>query len=413
MTDGAPTPAAATTPHAKDPQKVRPPRGRKFGFIVAVILIAAVIGIGIHLFLGSRQHEDSSTPTVAVAKAARADLVENVVLTAEFFPYQDIDLHAKVSGFVKSITVDIGDHVKAGQPIAELEVPELRDELNKASASLQASMEDVKRADADYHDAHLNYQRLVEVAKERPKLVAQQEIDNLHAKESATAGALGAAQRQVEAAAAEQSRLKTLLAYTLIIVPFDGVITVRYADTGALIEAGTSSNTAMPLVKLAQEDLLRLRFPVPESAAPLVRVGETVEFRVAALSETHQGKIIRFSDKVDRATRTMVTEVDVPNPTDHFRPGMYAYVTLPLHEKKDALAIPVQALSSGEKPTVLVVSPDGEVSSASVKIGLQTPDLVEITEGIKEGDLVVTGSHSGVRPGTKVNTKLTDIPKSY
>jgi len=253
----------------------------------------------------------------------------------------------------------------------------------------------------------------VEVAKERPKLVAQQEIDNLHAKESATAGALGAAQRQVEAAAAEQSRLKTLLAYTLIIVPFDGVITVRYADTGALIEAGTSSNTAMPLVKLAQEDLLRLRFPVPESAAPLVRVGETVEFRVAALSETHQGKIIRFSDKVDRATRTMVTEVDVPNPTDHFRPGMYAYVTLPLHEKKDALAIPVQALSSGEKPTVLVVRPDGEVSSASVKIGLQTPDLVEITEGIKEGDLVVTGSHSGVRPGTKVNTKLTDIPKSY
>ena len=107
---------------------------------------------------------------------------------------------------------------------------------------------------------------------------------------------------------------------------------------------------------------------LPESAAPLVHVGETVEFRVAALSETYKGKIVRFSDKVDRATRTMVTEVDVPNPTDHFRPGMYAYVTLPLHEKKNALAIPVQALSSGAKPSVLVVNPDGEVETVEPSI---------------------------------------------
>jgi len=227
------------------------------------------------------------------------------------------------------------------------------------------------------------------------------------------AGALGAAQRKVEASQAEQSRLKTLLAYTLIVVPFDGVITKRYADTGALIEAGTSSNTALPLVRLAQYNLLRLRFPVPESAAPLVHVGETVEFRVASLSEKDTGKITRFADKVDRATRTMVTEVDIPNTADHFRPGMYAYVTLPLHEKKNALAIPVQGLSSGAKPTVMVVNQDGEVEAVSVTTGLQTPDLVEITTGIKDGDLIVIGSHNGVRPGTKVTTKLTDIPKSY
>jgi len=413
MIEGTSPPATSEQPHGSEQQKGPKPRGRRFGFIIAVVLAAGVIWLGIRLLSGHGKEQGNSAPTVAVAKAARADLVENVVLTAEFFPYQDIDLHAKVSGFVKSITVDIGDRVKQGQTIAELEVPELRDELNKASASLQASMEDVKRAEADYRDAHLNYGRLVEVARERPKLVAQQEIDNLQAKESATAGALGAAKRKVEESQAEQSRLKTLLAYTLIVVPFDGVITVRYADTGALIEAGTSSNTAMPLVKLAQEDLLRLRFPVPESSAPLVHVGETVEFRVAALSETYKGKIIRFSDKVDRATRTMVTEVDVPNATDQFKPGMYAYVTLPLHEKKDALAIPVQALSSGAKPTVLVVNQDGVVAVVPVKTGLQTPDLVEITEGVKEGDLVVIGSHTGVTPGLKVNTKLTDIPKSY
>jgi RND family efflux transporter MFP subunit len=413
MIEGAPPSATPEIPVGSDRQKDRKPRGRNIGFIIAGLLAAGVIVIGFRALFGHKDQQVNSAPTVAVAKAAPADLVENVVLTAEFFPYQDIDLHAKVSGFVKSITVDIGDRVKEGQTIAELEVPELRDELNKASASLQASMEDVKRAEADYNDAHLNYSRLVEVARERPKLVAQQEIDNLHAKESATAGALGAAQRKVEESQAEQSRLKTLLAYTLIVVPFDGVITVRYADTGALIEAGTSSNTAMPLVKLAQENLLRLRFPVPESSVPLVHLGETVEFRVPALSETNQGKIIRFADKVDRATRTMVTEVDVPNPADHFKPGMYAYVTLPLREKKNALAVPVQALAPGAKPTVTIVNQDGEVQTAAVTTGLQTPDLVEITTGLKEGDLVVIGSRTGLRPGTKVSTKPFEPPKGY
>ena len=409
-------PASAAPPeelHGINRPRDRKPRGGKVRLIITGVLIVAGIVFGIRLLLGSGAEPANSVPTVAVATAARADLVENVVLTAEFFPYQDIDLHAKVSGFVKSITVDIGDRVKQGQTIAELEVPELRDELNKASASLQASMEDVKRAEAEYSDAHVNFLRLVEVAKERPKLVAQQEIDNLQARDRATAGALGAAKRKVEESQAEQSRLKTLLAYTLIIVPFDGVITVRYADTGALIEAGTSSNTAMPLVRLAQEDLLRLRFPVPESSVPLVHIGETVEFRVAALSETFKGRIIRFADKVDRATRTMVTEVDVPNTADHFKPGMYAYVTLPLRENKNALAIPVQALAPGEKPTVTIVNQDGVVETVPVVTGLQTADLVEITTGIKDGDLVVIGSHTGLRPGAKVNTKPFEAPKTY
>jgi RND family efflux transporter MFP subunit len=413
MIERIPPHVTPENPHARVIQKERKPRGGKIRFIVAVILILGVIGIGIHFLLGRGDKQGNTDLTVAVAKAARADLVESVVLTAEFFPYQDVDIHAKVSGFVKSISVDIGDRVKEGQTIAELEVPELRDELNKASASLQASMEDVNRAEADYSDAHLNYQRLVQVAKERPKLVAQQEIDNLESRDRAMGGALGAAKRKVDESQAEQSRLKTLLAYTSIVMPFDGVITKRFADTGTLIEAGTSSTTAMPLVSLAQYNLLRLRFPVPESSAPLVSIGETVEFRVASLAETNKGKIARFADKVDRATRTMVTEVDIPNASDHFRPGMYAYVTLPLHEKKSALAIPVQGLSSGANPTVMVVNQDGEVETVSVTTGLQTPDLVEITKGIKEGDLVVVGSHNGVRPGLKVKTKLIDIPKAY
>jgi RND family efflux transporter MFP subunit len=413
MTGGSIPPIAPENPQARVPQKERRRRSGKVGFFIAVILILGVIGIGIHFLFERADQQGNAELTVAVAKAARTDLVESVVLTAEFFPYQDVDIHAKVSGFVKSISVDIGDRVKEGQKIAELEVPELRDELNKASASLQASMEDVNRAEADYSDAHLNYQRLVQVAKERPKLVAQQEIDNLESRDRAMAGALGAAKRKVEESQAEQSRLKTMLAYTSIVMPFDGVITKRFADTGTLIEAGTSSTTALPLVSLAQYNLLRLRFPVPESSAALVHVGEAVEFRVSSLAETEKGKIARFADKVDRATRTMVTEVDIPNDSDHFKPGMYAYVTLPLHENKSALAIPVQALASGEKPTVTIVNQDGVVQIVPVTIGLQTADFVEIRTGIAEGDEVIVGSHTGLRPGTKVKTKPYEAPKEF
>jgi RND family efflux transporter MFP subunit len=227
------------------------------------------------------------------------------------------------------------------------------------------------------------------------------------------AGVLGAAKRKVDECRAEQSRLKTLLAYSVITIPFDGVITKRYADTGALIEAGTSSNTALPLVRLAQENLLRLRFPVPESAVPFVSIGKDVEFRLPSLTETKTGKISRFADKVDRATRTMVTEVDIPNTDDHFKPGMYVYVTLILRENKNALAVPAQALAGGEHPTVTIVDHNGEVKIVPVKTGLRTPELVEITEGISDGDLVTIGSRNGVRPGLKVKTKLTEVPKGY
>ena len=212
----------------------------------------------------------------------------------------------------------------------------------------------------------------------------------------------------MEESQAERSRLRTLLSYASITVPFDGIITKRYADPGALIEAGTASTQTMPLVELAQDNLLRLRFPVPESMAPLVHIGESVEFQVSSLGEKETGKISRFADKVDRSTRTMVTEVDVPNPNGHFRPGMYAYVRLILHENKAALAIPVQALAVGEKPTVLVVNNAGMVELRTVTTGIETPDKVEIKSGIKDGELVVVGNHSGIHPGLTVNVKRTD-----
>jgi len=217
----------------------------------------------------------------------------------------------------------------------------------------------------------------------------------------------------VEESQSEIARTKTLFDYTSITAPFEGIVTKRYVDPGALIQPGTGSSTqSVPLVDLAQQSLLRLVFPVPESATPTIRVGAPVEISVSALNQRFQGTISRFAGKVDRSTRTMHTEVDVPNPDDRYTPGMYAFVRIILKESKKALAVPVQALGGGDKPAVFVVNKDGVIEQRAVTVGLQTPDKAEITEGLTEGDLVIVGRHNGARPGQKVLTKVTETTKS-
>src|SRR5580658_9773412 len=323
--------------------------------------------------------------TVAVVRTQRMHLTNSMTFQGEFYPFQDVMIHAKVSGYVNPIRVDIGDAVKAGELLATLEVPELKDQLEGANAS-------ARRAGAEHAIAHLNYQRLVDVNKSQPNLVAQQDLDDSQAKDSATEAAQATAK-------AEADRYKTLSDYTRVLAPFDGVITKRFVDNGSLVEAGTSSNTG-PVVELAQSDLLRLRFPVPEAETPLVHVGGGVGIAVDALHRVFAGKIARDSWDIDRSTRTMIVEVDVPNSEGVFKAGMYASVTLSVQDADGVLAIPLQALSAGDAPTVLVVGKDNRVEAREVVVGMRTASLAEIRSGLSEGDLVVVGDRSGLDPGS-------------
>jgi RND family efflux transporter MFP subunit len=333
--------------------------------------------------------------TVAVARTERTRLSNSMTLQGEFYPFQDVMIHAKVSGYVNPIRVDIGDRVKAGELLATLEVPELKDQLEGADAS-------ARRAEAEHAIAHLNYQRLVDVNKSQPNLVAQQDLDDANAKDSATEAAQATAN-------AEADRFKTLSDYTRVLAPFDGVITKRFVDNGTLVEAGTSSNTG-PVVELAQSDMLRLRFPVPEAETPLVHVGGDVGVAVDALHRVFTGKIARDSWDIDRSTRTMIVEVEVPNPEGAFKAGMYASVTLSVRDAEGVLAVPLQALSAGDAPTVLVVGKDDRIEERGVVVGMRTASLAEIRSGLSEGDLVVIGDRSGLDPGAVVSPKLVDTP---
>jgi RND family efflux transporter MFP subunit len=357
-----------------------------------------------------------------------------MVLTAEFRPFQEVEIMAKVSGYVKEIRVDVGDRVKIGELLATLEIPEMVDDRNRAKAAIDRSsaevaraQDDIKRAESSHDIAHLSYHRLFDVSQKRPGLVAQQEIDDAHSKDlvaeaqvAAAKSGLAAAVQQVDVNKADLSRVNTLENYTRVTAPFTGVITKRYADTGSMIQAGTASQTqAMPLVRLSENSLLRLTLPVPESVVPAIHVGQQVDVKVPSLNRTFPGKVARFSDKLQLSTRTMETEVDVQNPSLILIPGMYAEVDLTLDHKANALAIPLSAVDSGSDRAsaeqavksantgrVMAISPDQRIEVRQVTIGIETANLAEILSGLMEGDLVVIGNRASLQAGQQVQPKL-------
>jgi RND family efflux transporter MFP subunit len=404
---------------AKEPEKSgRRSLGFKAGLwfggpliIVAIVVWWTQVSKGGKIDNKSVVPEDAAAQTVPIAKVERGTLSKDISLYGEFRPYQQILVHAKVSGYVQSIRVDIGDHVQAGQALAKLEIPELDDDLNRATAVLAKSEEEVKRAEANYRDVHLTYQRLLEVAKSHPTMVAEQELDVAKDKDAEREGALGSARENVHESQAELGRIQATVDYATITAPFSGIITKRFADTGSLIQAGTASDTqAMPLVELAEDSLLRLDFPVPESSVPEIRAGVPVQVTVDALRETFPGKISRYSGQVDVATRKMEAEVEVPNLDGRLTPGMYATVRLVLAQSKNALTVPLQAVALGQKPTVVVLNGNHRLEQRDVTLGLQTPDKVEIRSGLADNELVLVGNRDRIHFGQKATGKLIDIP---
>ena len=380
----------------------------KMGMAVALGLISVAILTPL-LVRATRPKDAPLIVPVAVSKVSRTDLTQSVDFDAEFRPYQEIEVHAKVAGFVKEMKVDIGDRVEAGQLLATLEVPELEDDMAHARAMEQRSEDEVRLAQAANEEAHVAYTRLVGVDNARPNLIAQQDLDDARAKDQEAAAALAKAQNDVLVAKADVEKLNAMAAYTRITAPFAGVITKREADPGALIPGGTANSQTMPLLQLSQNDRLRLTFPVSVSYVSRIRMGEPVQIRVQSIGKSLTGTISRFTRKVDTSTRTMDVEVDVPNPDLTLVPGMYASVSVELDRHENTLSVPVTAFSRKETATVYVINPQNEIQERTVTLGLETPTMIEVLEGVKENELVMIGSRTLVEPGQKVAPKIVDV----
>ncbi len=252
-------------------------------------------------------------------------------------------------------------------------------------------------------------------------MIAAQELDNARSQADATLEQLNAATAHLaearegaDAASADQERVGDLEAYTKVIAPLDGVVAWRYADTGVLLQEGTNSETqAMPLIKLAQSGLLRLRVPVPEDAIKYVHIGDVMQIRVDAIDESFSGKVVRFTRNLDLATRTMETEVDVPNPTLAITPGMYANAYLKLAHVDGVLTIPISAVQgSGNTGTVLVLNANNHVEQRTVHVGLRGSTLIEVQSGLHEGDRVVVGDAANYHNGEQISPRPQQEPAS-
>jgi RND family efflux transporter MFP subunit len=365
----------------------------------------------------------ASAPIVGVVIVERRDLTSELSIASEFEPFQEVNVYAKVSGYIQKLYIDWGTHVKDGQLLAVLEIPELeqqvqQDEANvkKSEQDLARAKEELTRAESGYNVAHLTYTRLIGVQKTRPELVAQEEIDVAQGKDleanagvSAAKDSLAASEQELAAAKAALDKNRALYAYSHIMAPFEGVVTRMDAYTGALLPAGTSANKGdLALCRISQNNLLRLVIPVPERVVAGIHTGESVEVHVTGLDQTFTGKIVRFSDSIDTETRTMHTEVDVENPHYEIVPGMYATVQLPLQAVRGVLTLPVQAvqISGEDRGSVLVVTSENRLQQRDVKLGIQDATYVEVVSGLSEKESIVFGDQSQYRPGEQVRPKL-------
>jgi RND family efflux transporter MFP subunit len=286
--------------------------------------------------------------------------------------------------------------------------------VRAAQEQIRKAQGDLQRAQSSHAAAHSAYARLKQAADSRAGLVAQQEVDDTQAKDLETEAQMASAEaelsgakQQLEMAEAIQKQYAAMAGYTRIVAPFAGVITNRYADTGALIAAGTSSSTqAIPVVRLAQTSKLRLVVSIPESLAAQIHLGDPVKVRVQALDSEIEGKVSRFADSLERQTRTMETEIDFDNRAGRLISGMYAETRLSLREKKNALTVPLEAVSrNGDDATVLAVNKQNVIEERHIRLGPEDETRVEVLSGLSEQDRVLIGSRTQFRNGERVQPK--------
>jgi RND family efflux transporter MFP subunit len=369
--------------------------------------------------------ERESVMTVGVTPVARKPMMRQLTVSSELVPFQEIDVYAKESGYVKDLLVDYGSRVQKGQLMAVLEIPELEMQIQQDTAAIASAAErvthaqhELDRLEAQHQVVHLQSDRLSGVEKTRPGLVAQQEIDDAKGKDLALEAqveggksAYETAQSQVDEAKAKQQRDKVMFDYARITAPFAGIVTQRFANQGALMQAGTSSSTqAMPLVRLSQDDLFRLVIPVPESYVKYIHIGDPVQVHVPSLDKVVPGRVARFSVDVTADTRTMHTEVDVLNPAHVLMPGLYAEAILTLERKNSALVVPLQAVNqAGGQATIFLVDPNSTLQERKITLGFETATDAEVLSGLNEGDRVVVSDRSGLKAGLHVKPQEVEV----
>jgi membrane fusion protein, multidrug efflux system len=348
-----------------------------------------------------------SVPKVQVAKVVSQKLAMTVHLPGEIEPYEDVAIFPKVTGFVKSITVDRGSHVKAGELIARLEAPELVAQRSEAQSKLQAARAQFAAAEAKVASDQGTYEHL-KAAATTPGVVAGNDLLVSEKTLEADRAQLKAQQENVNAAEQALQAVAQTEAYLQVKAPFDGVVTERNVHPGALVGPAGASGVAVPMLRIETLSRLRVVVPVPETYATGVPEGTKVEFTVPAFpGRTFSGKIARIAHSVDVKTRTMPVELEVANLKGELSPGTFSDVLWPLRRSYPTLFVPTSSIANTLERVFVVRIRDGKTEWVDVKTGATAEKLTEVFGDLHEGDVVAVRGTDELRPGTSVSLQQT------
>jgi RND family efflux transporter MFP subunit len=397
------------------------------------VLVVVVVALGAGGIVAERHLAASPTPVnstkanspprVEVVRPRRVTVAQRLQTNATLEAFEEADLFAKVSGYLSDVRVDIGDHVKAGQVLAVIDVPEMEKELAEAKAQLeskQSSLESARRQ-LDHYKANITLQEALLRRREElgsaGHFISDRVLDEVRANAEIAKADLSVAEanralaaNQVDVAAATVEKIKTLLAYTQIVAPFDGVVARRLVNRGDLVQAATATRTtpsAGSLFRVQRIDTIRVFCDVPESDVPHVHIGDPAIVKPSGFDgEPFFGKVTRFSLRLDPETRNMRTEIDLSNPDERLYPGTYAEVSLEMDQRPDALTVPVAAVGSDGDGNFVYTITDNRITRRAIKIGLIDNGRIEVTAGLSEETPVVRTLKGVPPPRTLVQLSM-------
>jgi len=380
----------------------------------ALILIIGVMVVVAWRVTTSGSKEDGQQArviTVGTMSPIRKDLDVRLSYTADIQPYQQVNIFSRVDGYIAKMHVDKGDAVRAGQVLVEVDRTDYVHAVNRAKANLSAARANVASQEATIRNATLHLARVQALIKNQS--ISQQDVDNAQAAYDvavAHADALRAQVRQMEVALQQAD---TNLAYAYIRAPFSGHISLRNLDQGAFVSGSTGSTSTFSRGILVLQDIttVRVLLDVVEKDVSFVKIGQPAELRADAYpGRVFTGHVTRVAQALDRTTRTMTVDVDIPNPDRALKGGMFARVELVADTHANALQIPIDAVTRLESDQYVYIVQDGKARKAPVTLGIQDRRMVEITEGLTGAEPVIVSGKDLVTDGAAVNAKPMDAP---
>jgi RND family efflux transporter MFP subunit len=362
-------------------------------------------------------------PRVEVVRPRRVTVAHRLQTNASLEAFEQTDLFANVSGYLSDVRVDIGDHVKAGQVLAVIDVPELKQQLAEAEAQRESKKSSLESARSQVDHAKANLFLQTTLARDRDQLgqgrnfISSQTLDQVHATADIARADLGVAEanralaaNEIDVAAATVERIKALLAYTQVVAPFDGVVARRQVNRGDLVQAATATRTtpsAGSLFTVQRIDTIRVFCDVPENDVPHLHVGDPAIVKPSGFDgKPFIGKVTRFSRRLDPETRNMRTEIDLPNPKEQLYPGTYAEVSLEMNRHPDALTVPTAAVGSDGDGNFVYTITDNRITPLAIETGLADNGRVEVTAGLSEDTPVVASARGAPPPRTAVQSQM-------